>query len=305
LAAAGPDTNGRGALTLAITDTFGATTQTFAYYAITATRFVAVETDATGTMTADFAGQPSIPATPATTGAIFGMAGVDTSVSNEITAVGQLQMTGVGATAATLNLDSNDDGAVHSGISLAGQDVATYDSTTGRGTLIVAAGTTNGLANTLVFYLTAPGAGFIMDATSGAANRAMAGPLMAQAGGQYFAATDLNAGLGIVRSRGSAPSNAFSLVGLFGLTSGQTTYQLVFDNRASFGANLFTQGPDASLPGISGGNLDSNVGRGTLSFPGNGSTSTYAFYVIGPNQFYFIDITAADGPSTVFFVSPH
>jgi len=304
LAGAGPDSNGRGTLTLAITDTFGATSQTFAYYAITANRFVAVETDETGTMTADFAGQASIPATPTTTGAIFGMAGVDTSVSNEITAVGQLQMTGVGATAATLNWDSNDNGAPHTVTPLLSQAVA-YDGTTGRGTVTLAGGTANGLADALVFYLTAPGAGFIMDATAGATNRAMAGPLMAQAAGPYSAATDLNAGLGIIRSRGSAASNAFSLVGLFGLTTDQITYEILFDARSSFGVNLSPQGPDSPLTGIMLGNLDANVGRGTLSLPnGSGGFSTYALYVIGPNQFYFIDITQSDGASTVFFVSP-
>jgi hypothetical protein len=307
-AGSGPDSNGRGTFTLNLNDglVVPPVMQTFTYYAITATRFVAVETDTSGTMTADFAGQTSVPATPTTTGAIFGMAGVDTSVSNEIAAVGQLQMTGVGATAATLNWDSNDNGAPHVGISLPSQDVATYDSTTGRGSVTVTGGTASGLANTLVFYLTAPGAGFIMDATAGATNRAMAGPLMAQAAGPFSAATDLNNGLGIVRSRGSIASNAFSLVGLFGLTTDQTTYEILYDNRNSFGANLSTNGPDISLTGIMLVNLDANVGRGTLSLPnGSGGASTQAFYVIGPNQFYFIDITPADGASTVFFVSPH
>ncbi len=307
-AGSGPDTNGRGTFTLNLNDGLVAppVMQTFAYYAITATRFVAVETDTTGTMTADFAGQASIPTTPTTTGAIFGMAGVDTTVSNEITAVGQLQMTGVGATAATVNWDANDNGAVHSGISLPSQDVAAYDSTTGRGTVNVTGGTASGLANTLVFYLTSPGAGFIMDGTAGATNRAMAGPLMAQAVGPYSAATDLNSGLGIVRSRGSAPNNAFSLVGLFGLTTDQTTYEILFDDQSNFGANLSPQGPDIPLTGIMLVNLDANVGRGTLSLPnGSGGASTNAFYVIGPNQFYFIDITPTDGASTVFFVSPH
>ena len=302
LAGAGPDTNGRGTLTLAITDTFGSTNQTFAYYAITATRFVAVETDTGGTQTADFAGQASIPATPTTTGAVFGMAGVDTSVSNEITAVGQLQMTGVGATAATVNLDSNDNGDIHSGVSLIGQDVAVYDSTTGRGTLTVAAGTANGLANTLVFYLTAPGAGFIMDATAGATNRAMAGPLMAQAAGPYSAATDLNAGLGIVRSRASIAVNAFSLVGLFGLTTNDVNYEILFDQRSSFGANLVTSPLDNPDSSIVLGSLDATVGRGTLSIQDTGATEV--FYIIGPNQFYFIDITGGGNPSTVYFVSP-
>jgi hypothetical protein len=300
-AGSGPDTNGRGTFTLAITDAFGATNQTFTYYAITAKRIVALETDASGTMTADFASQ-TIPATPTTTGAIFGMAGVDSS-SNEIAAVGQLQMTGLGPTAATLYWDSNDNGIIHSLTPLLSQAVAAYDSTTGRGTVTVAGGTSNGLADTLVFYLTATGAGFIMDATGNTTNRAMAGPLMAQATGPYSAATDLNNGLGIVRSRASAASDAYSLVGLFGITTNLTNYEILYDSQFGFGSNLMTSPQDSADSSIVLGNLDANVGRGTLSIQDTGSTEV--FYIIGPNQFYFIDITGgANNPSTVSFVSP-
>lgn len=301
-AGTGPDANGRGTLTLTLNDAIVSGTQNFAYYAVSAKRIVAVETDATGTMTADFASQ-TIPATVNTTGSVFGMAGVDTAASDEITAVGQLQMTGIGATAGTLNWDANDAGAIHSGIALPSQAVA-YDSTTGRGTVTVTGGNASGLGDTLVFYLSGAGSGFILDATTGTSNRAMAGPLSAQATGPFSAATDLS-GLGIVRSRASSVNDAFSLVGLFGLTSGQTTYELVFDDNSGFGANATVQGPDFIASGIGLGTLDGTVGRGTLSVPnGGGGVSTQAFYVIGPNEFYFIDITAADGPSTLFFVNP-
>ena len=305
-ASAGPDSNGRGTFTLTLNDGLVTTaTQNFAYYAITKTRFVAVETDAGSPMTADFSGQQGTPftaSTVVTTGGVFGMAGIDTVASNEITAVGQLQMTGATATGGTLNWDSNDNGATHTGISLPGQAV-TFDPTTGRGTVTVTGGHGSGLADTLVFYLTAPGAGFVLDATAGTNNRAMAGPMLAQAAGPYSASTDLAAGLAIVRSRGSSVNDALALVGLFGLTTDETTYELLADERDP--SDITQPQLDTPFTGITLGAINGSVGRGTFSLPNGSSSSTFAFYIIGPNQFYFLDINPVDGASTVFFASPH
>lgn len=298
-----PDSNGRGTFTLSLSDTFGTTSQSFAYYAITASRFVAVENDNNGNMTADFSGQASIPATPSGTG-VFGLSGVDTALSNETSAVGQLQMTGTGATGGTLNWDANDAGInIHSGIVGSNESVA-YDATTGRGTVTVNSGTAQGLANTLVFYLSAPGAGFVLDGTTGTSNTAMAGPMLAQAAGPFSSTTDLP-GVGLVRTRGNHVNNELSLVGLFGASSAGG-YALEFYDRIVSGGVLSTNttpiannGVAASLVGI-----DPNVGRGTFSFAFSSGSSTYAFYIIGPNQFYMIDLNPADGASSVFFVSP-
>jgi hypothetical protein len=295
----GPDSNGRGTFTLNLSDSFGTTTQAFAYYAITASRFVAVETDANGIMTADFSGQASIPANAAGAG-IFGISGVDTAASNEISAVGQLQILSATPTLGTLNWDANDAASIHSGIVQAGQTVA-YDATTGRGTVTVNSGTSEGLANTLVFYLSAPGAGFVLDGTTGTSNKAMAGPMLAQAAGPFSSGTDL-AGVGIVRTRGSDVNNEISLVGLFGAST-QGGYELLFDDRIVSSGVLSTNGPDSSV-GASLVGIDPNVGRGTFSFAFSTGASTYAFYVIGPNQSYMIDLNPADGASSVFFVSP-
>lgn len=305
LGSSGPDTNGRGTFTLALNDGLASTSQTFAYYAISATRFIAVETDANGTMTADFAGQ-SVSPSVVTTGSVFGMAGIDTAAGNEISSVGQLQITGAGSTGGTLHWDANDAGNIFNVPSLASLAVS-YDSTTGRGTIGVTNGTATGLADTAVFYLDAAGDGFIMDGTAGATNRAMAGPLMPQATGSFSASTDLGS-LGIVRSRGSSVNDALSLVGLFGLQSGSTTnYSLLFDNR--FPNNGIQTQTDATSSGITVPTLDPTIGRGTLSVPnGSAVNSTEVFYVIGPNQFDFIDISpvssGVNGATSVFFVSP-
>jgi hypothetical protein len=254
-------------------------------------------------MTADFAGQ-TIPATPTTTGSVFGMAGVDTAaaINDEISAVGQLQMAGVGATAGTLHWDANDaasdgSGPVFTGISPGTNvEAVAYVATIGRGTVTVTNGTAQGLADALVFYLSGPGAGFILDATPGITNRAMAGPLTAQASGSFSAATDLN-GLGIVRARASSVNDLFSLVGLLGPSTGASPYTVVFDVRQAGAADATDQ-----TTGFTLGPIDPNVGRGTFTF--TGGTSSNAFYVIGPNQFVFIDITQSDAASPVFFVNP-
>jgi hypothetical protein len=301
----GPDSNGRGTFTLNLSDSFGTTTQNFAYYAITTSRFVAVETDSTANevMTADFSGQASIPANAAGAG-IFGISGVDTSASNEISAVGQLQITSATPTLGTLNWDANDAGInIHSGIVGSGESVA-YDATTGRGTVTVGSGTAQGLANTLVFYLSAPGAGFVLDGTTGTSNSAMAGPMLAQAAGPFSSATDLP-GVGIVRTRGNHVNNEISLVGLFG-TSTQGGYELLFYDRTASGGVLSTNGPPVANNGVAASlvGIDPSVGRGTFSFAFSSGPSAYAFYVIRPNQFHMIDLNPADGASSVFFVSP-
>jgi hypothetical protein len=140
-----------------------------------------------------------------------------------------------------------------------------------------------------------------LDATPLAANRAIAGPIVPQAAGPYSKSTDLG-GLSIVRSRGTSVNDAISLVGLFGLTTDLTTYELLFDDRHPGASSIQTQ-VDVADTGILLGGLDANLGRGTLILPSGGGTEV--FYLIGQNQFYFIDITGGtNNASSLFFVSP-
>jgi hypothetical protein len=308
--AAGPDANGRGTFTLTLKDALASTTQDFAYYAVTAKKIIAVESDANGTMTADFSGQstPFTAATVVTAGSVFAMSGQDMAAAgNEIAAVGQLQITGVGANAGTLHWDSNDAGMIVGPASFASQAVPVFDPTSGRGTVTIAGGELSGVADSVVFYLTAPGTGFLMDTTAGVLNRVMTGTLTAQAGGPYSAFADL-AGLGIMRTRGTSANNALSLVGLFGLTTSPGTYAMLFDQRVSNGAAVQTQ-MDQSVPGITVQAIDEISGRGTLSLPSGSKTATEAFYVVGPTHFVFIDISPVssglNGPSSLFFVDTH
>jgi hypothetical protein len=302
-AAAGPDTNGRGTFSLALNDALINTTQTFAYYAITANRFVAVETDATGTMIADGSKQATLSSFTATTvnttGSVLGVAGVDTAVPNEIAAVGQLQVSG--SNTGTLLFDSNDNGAIVGPTNLANLPV-TFDPASGRGTIAVANGSSNGLFDSATFYLTASGTGFILDTVTGATNRAMAGTLSAQSGSPFTVST--LSGQMIARSRGSSVNDALSLVGLIAPTS-NSVYTFVLDQR--FPPTPITTQVDVSIPGVSLLTLDSNTGRGTFSIPTGGTPATEVFYEIGANQMDFIDVSPVssgnNGASSLFFVN--
>jgi hypothetical protein len=312
-----PDANGRGILTVT---NFGNPSQNFAYYAITSNRIVAVEIDAVvgRSLVADFSRQqnstPFTASSVITTGSVFGVTGVDTVVGSDIVAAGQLVITGAGSNTGTLSWDSNDNGAINGPASATGQTVA-FDPNTGRGTITVTNGVSTGLFDSAVFYLTAPGTGFIMDATTGTTNRAMTGILTAQltAPGSISVNTDLS-GLGIFRSRGASNNDVLSLIGLFGPTTtpASGTYAINYDIR-DFGPTSQLQtlaDQNIPSPGITlGTTLNAGTGRGTFSLPvANSTPATEAFYVIGPNQFVFIDISPAgsaqNGESTLFIVSP-
>jgi hypothetical protein len=221
------------------------------------------------------------------------MAGIDLN-SNEIAAIGQLQITGVGATTGTLGWDSNDNGAIVT-IPTAPGLAVTFNAATGRGTIADATGVANGLANSLVFYLTSPGTGFIMDNTTGTTNHAMAGTLTAQTGTSFSSATDFP-GLAIVRARGTAATDAQTFVGAFGSTS-TSAFAFLADQRYPSGTSILT-GLDQNIGPITVGTI-TGIGRGTLL---NGD-ETLAFYIIGPNQFVFMD-EVANQATPVFFATP-
>jgi hypothetical protein len=312
LASAGPDTNGRGTLTMTITDalTPAAGTQNFAYYAITANRFVAVETDATGTVIADASRQTTLStfnaATVNTAGGVFGVAGLDTSASNEISAVGQFVISG--SNLATLHFDSNDNGAIFGPTTLTGP--VAFDPTTGRGTITIANGSSNGLFDSAVFYLTASGTGFVLDAAAGTSNRAMAGTLSPQSGSPFALST--LSGQMIIRTRGSSVNDAQTLIGLI-VPATSPNYTFYLDQRFPSTSSISTF-TDVAITGIPVVTLDPSTGRGTLSIPASTSsgaptTATEVFYVIGANQMVFIDVSpissGVNGASTLFFVNPH
>jgi hypothetical protein len=306
----GPDTNGRGTMTVTINDTLvpASGTQNFAYYAITANRFVAVETkDPTGgTMIVNGSKQSLSSFTASTvntTGAVFGVAGLDTSpaILNEISAAGQLIISG--SNSATVLFDSNDGGGIKGPTTLSGTVV--FDPTTGRGTMTVPNGSVDGLFDSAVFYLTASGTGTVLDTAAGASNHAMAGPLSRQSGSS-FALSTISSQM-IVRDRGSSVNDAQSLVGAIAPTTTSGFYNFDLDQRFPSNPSISTT-TDGAITGISVLSLDATSGRGVMSIPTTGNPATEVFYVIGPNQMVFIDVSPVgsgnNGASPVFFVNP-
>jgi hypothetical protein len=192
----------------------------------------------------------------------------------------------------------------NSGGSTTPNQTVAYDSTTGRGTLTITDGFTNGLVDSAVFYLTAPGQGFMLDTTAGANNRALAGPLQPQTAAGSFSASTLS-GKMIVRAVGNSIHDTGSVVGVFAPNS--NTFTFTFDSRsvgASDALNFVSTGD--TITGI-----NAATGRGTLTLApvfGLGNSTTEIFYLVGPNQFAFVDATppsnGQNSPAPVFFFDP-
>ena len=127
------------------------TTQSFVYYIISASKFVAIETDTaatSATLGATVATKQTIPQNANTTGAVFAVTGLDTSLGNTISAVGQIVVTG---SAANFTWDSNDDATIFPGQVSGGPATVAYDPTTGRGTITALNQASSGLFNSAVF----------------------------------------------------------------------------------------------------------------------------------------------------------
>ena len=74
---------------------------------------------------------------------------------------------------------------------------------------------------------------------------------------------------------------------------------IVADERYTNNGSIVTatDNPSAAIAFVS---LTAASGRGTFTI----GTNTYAFYLIQPNQFVFINITTTGGPSPLFIATP-
>ena len=289
--ASGPNGSGRGIFT--VIDSANQTAN-FVYYVIGAGNFLAMETDPTGgaaqTIYTGVASKQTTPfsaTTVNTPASVFALTGFDTLSPNDIVAVGLLQI--MNSNTASLRWDTDDVGTIFSQ-TLAAQTV-TFDPSTGRGTITVTGGAAIGLFDSAVFYLTDSGKGFLVDATAGASNRALAGRLQAQAGSGSFAATALS-GNTMLRASGLSlnDNGAFD-----GLVSGNVNNNVLTGTAVGDFRNLAGTSALNLSTNLIPGNLTINAstGRGTLIFPspGNTFTNTNVFYVIGPKQYVLIDET--------------
>jgi len=200
-------------------------------------------------------------------------------------------------TGGVLDWDSNDAGTIVGPTSSANL-VVTFDPSTGRGTITVSNGSANGLFDNAVFYLLDSGKGFILDATTGASNRALAGSFRRQTGGGSFGLSTLSNNM-IVRSGGTSRADAGTLDGVFSVGS-NNTYALTLDSRVPGLADVVNQ----TASGIQISSIDSTTGRGKVTIPGPTFNLSEVIYFVGPNQFVFMDMTPPPNNSAapiVFF----
>jgi len=293
-AAAGPSASGRGTITS--TDSGGSAS--FVYYVVSSSTILALRTD--GLAITGVIGKQHLPfsmTTVNTGGAVFALAGADALTSNDIAAIGQLQVTN--STSAVLHWDANDTGAIF-GPATASNQTVTFDPTTGRGTITVAGGFASGLFDTAVFYLLDSGKGFILDTTAGPSNRALAGAFQPQNGVGSFSLSTLASKM-VVRAGGVTPNDAAVLDGLLSLGS-SNTFALTLDARAPGATDVLNQ----TLSGIQISSIDANTGRGTLTIPSPTFNATEVVYIVGTNQFALIDVTPVpnNAATPVIFFDP-
>jgi len=288
-AAAGPNGSGRGTLTL--TDN-SSVTENFVYYVVAAGTFIAIEIDPPGAVQTVFAGVankqnfPFSPSTVNTAASVFALTGVDAAVADDISTIGLLTVTG--SSTASLLWDTDDAGLISSQITSAGQTVM-FDQSTGRGTITVASGYTNGLFDAAVFYLTSSGKGFLLDATAGSNNRALVGRLLPQTGSGSLGPASFSGNM-ITHATGFSFSDYGVLDGFLShsVNNNVLTGSAVADVRSLAGGSHLDQ--IGSIPGQAVA-IDANTGRGTLTFNASTFTNTNVFYIIGPRQFVLIDET--------------
>jgi hypothetical protein len=107
-------------------------------------------------------------------------------------------------------------------------------------------------------------------------------------------------------------NDAQTLAGTIAPTTTSGVYNFDLDQRFPSNSSISTQ-TDGAIPGVSVLALDATTGRGTMSIPtttstGAPTTATEVFYVVGPNQMVFIDVSPVssgiNGASPLFFVNP-
>jgi hypothetical protein len=171
-----PDTNGRGTLSLGM----GGATAQLVYYVVSSQTVFLMESVSAGgaARLTGIAERQVLPFSAATANAssTFSASGFDAQVSTPgpVSVTGSLAIQNL--THAELSWDASSARPTQPSMSLR-SDLVTFDPSTGRGTIQIANGYSNNFADSVAFYLTAPGQGFLLDTTAGKFNRAIVGDL--------------------------------------------------------------------------------------------------------------------------------
>jgi hypothetical protein len=171
-----PDTNGRGTLSLGM----GGATAQLVYYVVSSQTVFLMESVSAGGAAhlTGIAERQALPFSAATANAssTFSASGFDAQVSTPgpVSVTGSLVIQNL--THAELSWSASSARPTQPSMSLR-SDLVTFDPSTGRGTIQIANGYSNNFADSVAFYLAAPGEGFLLDTTAGKFNRAIVGDL--------------------------------------------------------------------------------------------------------------------------------
>jgi hypothetical protein len=303
--ASASDSSGRGLLSL----TVGGVTASYAYYAVNSEQLNLIEIDsgsASGTVQAGTArAQSALNADSVNATSILAMDGISPSHGPQVV-IGLVTISA--RTVIDSLLDTNNSGNVTMGIHASGT-VTSFDPQTGRGTVSIPGGFSSGFFDSAVFYLYAPGCGFVIDADpsvhNGTTNGGLSGFIVQQSPGPFE--NQNVSGNVLVGSGTSVIPTATDIAAAGSFDSGAGTLVL-------FG--------DLTSLSVQGGNAENQSGTGTYSITdslnGYGTAMVPAglfgdftrnaeypasFYMIGPNQFVLIG-TQNGVASNIFFFDP-
>lgn len=304
-----PDALGRGTLSVSVS---GNETQ-YAYYVVDSAHFDLIEVDDGSTFKTVQGGvatlQAALDANSVNTTSVLQVTGVGAGAAPAVV-IGRVIISG-GATLG-ISFDGNNAGTVVTERSVNGT-IASFDPATGRGTISVTGGFSQGFVDTAVFYLSGIGAGVMIDADrtgvdaagNNVANMGYSGNFTPQAAGP-FSNSNISGNVLCLSGASSSPVIP-EIVAAMNFDSANQAFQGISDDNTL----PSERGIITSVP-FGGGYLvtDTNTGHGNASFPsgffgdftlGQGSPAT--FYVIGQNQFVMIG-TMSSGQTGVSFFDP-
>lgn len=307
-ATAGPDANGRGTVSMVTSDA----ATTYAYYTVSTDELLLIETDPGQsincgappvTIYSGIAAKQAFATSPSavnTAGSVFWLTGLNAAIDESTASIGVLQISS--GNTATVQWDTNNNDNFFGPTSLSGAPVK-FDPNTGRGTISVTNGSAQGLFDQAAFYLVDSGTAFLLEATAGSGNQALAGMMERQIGIGNFGASTIAGNMIGGTTTGTSINNIQTFDLLFTAQSNGTISSIQdFNNR---GCNPTLTPPPACTPAVDGfhsnvtvssiaiSGVDATTGRGVLTTPNpnGGSPAKEILYLIGPSHFVFIDET--------------
>ena len=278
----------------------------YAYYIVSPTEFfmLGIDNEAPGQFVVVARSQAALTASSVNGTGVFGLIGADdgaddTAAPIASAAIGQMVITG--GTTASIVCDVND-ATVVTQCSTNGTSATpipgtvTFDPTTGRGTLSITNGFSNGFVDSATFYIEANGAGVMMDTTEpnagGSLPEALVGDWIPQTSTANIAGQVQGVGL-------TGDSNAFAIAGIFNISDDGGITGL-FDGSSGGIPPIL----DSSITGTAG-NTDP-TGRTDLQVSGEifgGANQPAGAFSASPDQ-YFVIVEAQEVETDLGIFTP-